>query len=242
MSNKTTSGAKAPNNRPGRRLGTQFRGHLAEAYDRRGHGGANLYLGYSPKCQANVCLPGDLHYFHYLLVEGDPQIKQVDYNPRGVVARLAGDLPAKLVHAQIRMRDGTLVWRRLVRHGTEDPDEVRQLSVAVGKGLLSEVSRLEILTDQQLTDQPTFLRNMHSALPWVVSAKHWPLHTYRLRLLSSVRKQRCLTFRQVLEMGQGNQSALYAAAALTMAFKGEVISDLRTQTFGALTLFHRQGG
>ena len=225
----------------GQRLGTRLRGQMAEAYDRRGHGSSNLYLHYSPKRQANVCLAGNLHYLHFLLAESDTEIKHVDYNPRAIVARIGGEMAANLVHAQVSMRDGSLVWRRLVQHDASEPEGLQDLVNAVGTGLLKNIQQLQILTDQQLTDKPIRLWNTQAALGWVVAAKHWPLHTFRLEVLSRLSRDRRLTFGDVLRMGSTTHSALYAAAALTAALKGEIASDLDVRPFSSLTAFYRRG-
>ena len=237
MSAKTKANPKA-----GTRLGTQLRGEVAEDYDKRGHGAADLVLHYSGKAGKDVSLLGLRELHHYLHAESDPDVVDVNYSPREANTTLAGKAYAKLVHAVVKLRDGSTVWRRLVDDDSTHPPLLSDLRQSVGKGALSEVKRVEVWTSEQIQANPMRLRNSLRGLGWIAGARDWPLGDYKAAVLSLVHKRGTVLFADIVKLGDGPKQALYGAAALQLAFKGAIRSDLNEAPLTAMTLFHKVGG
>lgn len=230
--------------KPPARTGTRMRGDMAELYDARGHTAADLHLHYSPKLQRDVALVGQLSYFHFLLVERSPTIRHVDYAPGDRLLKLAGKDFAKLVSAVITTEDGLEIWRRLVRDEHKDAKLVDDLHFSVGKGPLRGVSRLEVITFEQLVADQVWTRNAHRAISWISAARDWPLVAYKATILELIANRREATFKDCLDLGQGAERALFGAAVLLLALNGNVASNLGREPLSANTLFavSRQGG
>lgn len=229
--------SKSKSLKPGARIGTRTRGAMAEAYDARGHTAADLHLHYSQKLQRDVVLVGQLSYFHFLRVERDPTIKSVDYAPTDRLAKLAGEEFAGLVTAVVTTNDGEEVWRRLIRQEPDTAKFVEDLRLAIGKGPLSGVSRLEVLTFQELVAEDVWTRNAHRALAWIAAARDWPLVGHKQTILDALHTRHQTTFADCLALGQTAERALLGAAVLQLALNGNVSSNLGVKPLTTDTLF-----
>lgn len=227
----------APRQYKGARLGTRIRGAMAESYDARGHKAQDLHLHYSQKMGRDVVLAGRLRYIHFLMVEGDPLVNTVDYTPHAAVTALAGDAFADLVAAQVTMTNGEVVWRRLIYTEPDTSAFVEDLRNAVGKGPLSTIQRLEVLTFNQLVARDVWTRNVHRALSWIAAAREWPLGQYKHGVLDLLQKHRQVAFQRFLELGEGGNSALVGAAVLQLALNGAIETDLATLPLSRTSLF-----
>lgn len=226
----------------GTRLGTQIRGEMAEAFDKRGQGSADLALHYSGKIGKDVVLAGLLEYFHFLYSEFDPDVVEANYAPLTALSDLAGKAYAKVIQVVVKLRDGSVVWRRLVETDPGDTPLITDLHAAIGKGPLVEVTRLEVWTMERLTTNPMRLRNSLRALGWIAGARDWPLGEYKSAAFALINKRRSVTFEDVLALGEGAKRALFGAAVLELTSNGAVRSDLNEMPLTATTLFHRIGG
>ncbi|MDR7334333.1 hypothetical protein [Roseateles asaccharophilus] len=226
-----------PSNKPKARIGTRIRGQMAAAYEARGETAGDLYLHFSSKMKMDVVLSGRLSYLHFLLVERDPGVDQVDYAPSGRLATLMGKEPAELVDAEIKTTAGEVVWRRLIDKEADDTEAVRDLREAIGKGALRGVNRLEVLTFKQLVAEDTWTRNTHRALAWIAAARSHPLSQPKQDILALLKTGRAVSFQDCLELGAGQAQALYGAAVLQMALNGAVQSDLGVAPLTARTRF-----
>ena len=133
------------------RIGTRIRGQMAAAYDARGESAGDLVLHFSSKMGKDVVLSSKLAYYHFLLVERDPAVDSVDYAPSERLVDLMGQGFADLVDAEIKSTQGEVIWRRLIYKEPDSAQLVSDLHEAIGKGPLSHVNRLEVLTFAQLT-------------------------------------------------------------------------------------------
>lgn len=230
-----TSGGLRP------RLGTQLRGEMATAYAARGNGSADLALHYSPKAKADVALSGQLQFLHFLYCEIDCNVKTARYAPFSSIASAAGEGFASLVDAEIITYDGRLVWRRLIQSEPDTASLVEDLRASVGRGVLANVSALEVWTFDRLTINPVRLRNALRAVSWMAGARYWPLAEFKSRTLAEIESRRTVTFDDVLNLEQGPRRALVGAAVLEMACTGTVRSDLAETPLHGLTQFHRIG-
>lgn len=237
------STAKPPNGRAGQghRLGTQMRGEMALAYEARGQSSADLMLHYSPKAQKDVVLTGQLQFLNFLTCEFDSKVTTVNYAPYTSIASAAGEPVASLIDAEIRMRDDTMVWRRLIHSEPDTADLVEDLRKAIGRGALAKVSAIEVLTFDELTVNPMRLRNAMRAIAWIAAARHWPLAELKRKVLALLERRRTATFDEVLALEEGPNRALVGAAVLDMLCNGVVRADLAEVPLHGLTQFHHVG-
>lgn len=241
MTSKKSRRVRGSSKKAGTRLGTQIRGEMAEAYDKRGHGAADLVLHYSGKAKSDVGLKGELEYLHFLYAESDPDVVRADYSPLTANTALVGKPFATLVHAVVKTRDDLIVWRHLVESEPDDTDPLADLKGLIGKGPLAQVNRVEVWTMDRLVANPMRLRNSLRAMGWISAARHWPLGDLKAEALKLIRQKRSVTFEEIFSMGEGAHRALYAAAVLELAHSGAVTSDLHEVPLHGMTLFHRIG-
>lgn len=220
------------------RPGTRMRGAMASAYEARGHAAADLYLVYSPKMQQDVVLTGRLQYFHFLLVERDPSIIEVDYAPFERLVRVAGEEFAALVAAELKTQDGHVLWRRLIDREPDRTESVSNLRKVIGSGPLAAVNSLEVLTLRQLVHDEMWTRNAHRSISWISAAREWPLAEYKSRVLTLIKERRVVTFDDCLLLGDGQQRALFGAAVLQMAMTGSIESDLGERPLTTMSSFN----
>lgn len=225
----------------GPRLGTQFRGDMAAAYAARGNSSADLVLHYSPKAKMDVALSGQLQFLNFLGCEIDSNIKTVNYAPSSSIATVAGKAFASLVDVEITTIDGKLIWRRLVRSEPDTAEFSDELRASVGRGVLANVSAFDVLTYEQLTSNPVQIRNGLRAVSWMAAARYWPLAEFKSKAFALLKRQRTVTFDDVLCLEQESRRALVGAAVLEMACTGVVRSNLAEVPLHGLTLFHRIG-
>lgn len=224
----------------GTRLGVRLRGRLTSVYNRRGKTKADIVLHYSSKCRADVALAAELQVLHFLHAESDPDVESVLYEMSATVTQLAGAIHAELVHAEVVMKDGTRVWRRLVQELPDNVELAQQLSAMAGTGSLATIARVETWTRDRLVANPMRLRNALRASAWIAAARHWPLVEHKKQVLALVRK-RPTTFEGALALGEGPQQALFGAAALELAFSGSIRHDLFEQPLTAISNFYENG-
>ena len=235
-------GSRSAAVQPGTRLGTQLRGDVAELYDKRGHGAADLVLHYSGKNGKDVSLLTLREFGHYLNAESDPTVIEVDYSPRRAITELAGAPYARLIHAVVKLRDGSTVWRRLAEDDATPPPLLGDLHQAVGKGPLVGVTRIEVWTSEVVEANPMRLRNALRGLGWIAGARSWPLGDYKSKILALLQKRGMALFGELVELGEGPYQALYGAAAIQLAFNGAVRTDLNEAPLTGRTLFRRLEG
>jgi hypothetical protein len=239
MTSKKSRRVCGSSKKAGTRLGTQIRGEMAEQYDQRGHGAADLVLHYSGKTGKDAGIKGLREFKHYLHVESDPDVVDVDYMPHAANTKIAGKAYADLVHTVVKLKDGSTVWRRLVESEGEPPPLLADLRAAVGKGALAEVARVEVWTSGVIEANAMRLRNSLRVLGWIAGARYWPLGEYKSAVLELLGQRRSLMFGDVVLLGEGPKQALFGAAVLQLACNGAIRSDLNEAPLSGVTLLHR---
>jgi hypothetical protein len=213
----------------GTRLGTQLRGRLAHAYDRRGHARKSLWYVYSAIRKADVVLASDLEFGHFLFVESDPSVLAVDYAPQVRVQSIAGSAVALIVDAEVTRRQGVVEWRELCfsEHINAQLDARRTLDCLLQARTpgLEGVER-RVATELEVFARPMWIRNWMRALPWIAQARHTPLDQYQFEVATTLNARREVELSDVLELGDGQERALYCAAALEGVRDGSFESDL----------------
>jgi len=244
LSGNQTLGGSQGGARPGIRLGTRLRGALAEAYQSRGHGKSTLWAAFSPKSGKDVVFRSSVEFGHFLLVESDPNIENVDYSPGTRIETYAGEGAATIVDAEVTLKSGAVVWREVknsedVTHGSIGRANLQLLiQIKAAEGVSA---RHELLTEKEIYACPQRIRNWMRILPWIAQARAWPLHEYASRVAGLLRRQTNVTLGEVLELGDGANRALYAAALFKAMQSGSYASDLNEQPLSLWSRFRLHG-
>ena len=245
LSPTSTSGNVEPSIvRSGGRLGTRMRGALAEAYGARGHSKSGLWLLYSPKANKDVVLQSDLKFGHFLLVESDPNIVSVDYTPAARLQNYAGEGAATIVDAEITLRSGTVVWREIkrsedVENGATGRSNLQLLiQIRAAEGV---AARHELLTEKEIYANPLRIRNWMRIVPWIAQAREWPLLENASKVAALMRRKVHVTLGEVLDLGDGRDNALYAAALFRAVQRGCYDSDLDEHSLTIRSVFRLYG-
>lgn len=239
------NGTVNPRLRSGIRLGTSMRGVLADAYHARGHGRSGLWLTYSPKADKDVVLKSDIEFGHFLLVESDPDVVNVDYAPARRLQTYAGEGIATIVDAELTLSNGTVVWREVkcsedVENGATGRANL-QLLIQI-KAAEAVAARHELITEKEIYANPMRIRNWMRIVPWLAQAREWPLHAYVSEVAALMRTRGNVVLADVLNLGDSRDSAIYAAALFRAVQRGRYGNDLAERPLTSRSVFRLQGG
>ena len=224
----------ASKKKPTGKLGTQLRGKLQKDYVARGKALYSLWYAYSPKAQADVVLHGDPQYYHFLLVESDPEVASVDYAVQQRAMRIAGDELGQIVNVEIRLADGSVVWR-CVRASSNDSltAKVANLQVLIDQRVHQELpKRIEVLTGPDTTVNPVRIQNWNRLLPYLAQARAWPLHEFGNEVATLLHTHDEVALCDVTALAEPGREALYIAALLHGVQFGLFRSNLDEKPWG----------
>lgn len=234
MSDKTSTRHKSA------RPGTRLRGQLAEAYGARGGHQSVLWLHYSAKAERDFAFHSNLEYGHYLLVESDIEIEKPDYAPQKRVARVAGELLATCVDAELQLRSGGVVWREVKYSDDLAAGAANRASLQIlvqQQAAQDAAVTHQVITEKEIFANPQRIRNWHLIIPWLASAREWALHDYSTEVALLVRRHGRIEFRHALALGAPEKSGLYGAALLRLVQVGRLSSDLDDRPFTPRSVF-----
>lgn len=220
--------------KPKGKLGTQFRGKLQSGYAARAKAHYNLWCCYSPKARADVLLHGDPQYFHFLLVESDPEVKEVTYDVADLVRRVVGEQLAELVCAELRMVDGRVVWRCVRDEATEAlSTKVDNLRLLIGQRIHAELpTHVEIHLTPEITANGVRIQNWSRILPYLAQARSWPLHEVGNQVATFLHTRTEVALCDVIALAERGREALYVAALLHGVQFGHFQSNLNEMPWG----------
>lgn len=227
----------------GARPGTRLRGQLAQAYDARGGHQSILWFQFSPKANRDFVLSSDLEYGHFLLVESDTSIAEVDYAPAKRVARVAGEVLATCVDAEVVLKSGEVVWREVkcsedIEQGAANRASL-QILVQLQAAKDAAVTH-EVLTEKEIFANPQRIRNWHRIVAWLAATREWALHDYSTEVAILMRRHGRVEFRHVLALGKPEEAPLYGSALLYQVQRGSYCSDLDDKPFTPRSLFYEE--
>jgi hypothetical protein len=225
----------------GARLGTRLRGKLADAYEARGGQQNILWLHYSAKARSDVALCSDLEYGHFLLVESDPLIDKVNYAPAKQVARIAGEVFATIVDAEVQTKNGEVTWREVKYSGDLAEGEANRANLQIliqQQAARDTAVRHEVLTEKEIFACPQRIRNWHRVMVWLAAAREWALHDYATKVAILMRRHGRIEFHEALSLGDTEHASLYGAALLQEVQRGTFRSDLEARPLTARSIFY----
>jgi hypothetical protein len=220
--------------KPKGKLGTQFRGKLQADYLARSKARYNLWYCYSPKAKADVVLHGDARYFHCLVVESDPEVKEALYDVAALTQRVVGEELAELVCAELRMFDGRVVWRCVRGEATEAvTTKVDNLRVLIEQRVHAELpTHVEVLLTPEITANAVRIQNWNRLLPYLAQARSWPLHEVGNQVATFLHTHSEVALCDVTALAEPGREALYVAALLHGVQFGHFQSNLNEVPWG----------
>lgn len=216
------------------RLGTQLRGQLQKDYRARGKSRYSLWYAYSPKAGADVVLHGEPQYYHFLLVESDPNVVSADYVVQEKASRVVGEELGRLVDVELRMADASVVWR-CVRAEVSSAltTRVSNLQLLVSQRVHKELpDRVELLTMAEIAVNPLRIQNWNRVLPYLGQARAWPLDEFANDVATLLHTRQEVALCDVLTLSELEREALYIAALLQGVQFGRFRSDLNEKPWG----------
>ncbi|QPF73983.1 hypothetical protein G8A07_14370 [Roseateles sp. DAIF2] len=228
------SGTRKPLKKATGRLGTQLRGKLQDDYAGRGKSKYRLWYAYSSKAQADVLLHGDPRYFHFLLVESDPDVKTANYNVQARAMQIAGEELGQIVDAELHMADNSVVWRCVRAEETSSvATKVDHLHLLVGQRVHRDLpSRVEVLTAAEITSNPMRIQNWNRLLPYLGQARAWPLNEFGNEVATLIHTRDEVALCDVVALAEPGREALYVAALLQGVQVGRYLSNLNEKPWG----------
>ena len=219
---------------PTGRLGTQLRGKLQKAYTARGKTRYSLWYAYSNKGRADVVLHGDTQYYHFLLVESDPEVVAANYDVQQHATRIVGEELGLVVNAELRMADGSVVWRCVRAEEKESlATKVANLQLLIDQRVHKELpQRVEVLIASEITANPVRIQNWNRLLPCLAQARAWPLHEFGNEVATLLHTRDEVALSDVTALSEPGQEALYVAALLHGVQFGRYRSNLNEKPWG----------
>lgn len=216
------------------RLGTQMRGKLQQDYAGRGKSKFRLWYAYSPKAQADVVLNGDPQYFHFLLVESDPDVRSASYDVQARAMRIVGEELGQTINAELHLADGSVVWRCVRSEDTPAlATRMDHLQLLITQRVHQELpARVELRTAEDIVRQPVRLQNWNRLLPYLAQARAWPLHEFSNDVVALLHTREEVALCDVIALAEHGKEALYVAALLQGVQLGRYRSDLNEKPWG----------
>lgn len=225
--------------KPSGRLGTQLRGKLQKAYTARGKTRYSLWYAYSAKARGDVVLHGDTQYYHFLLVESDPEVTEAIYDVQQHATRLVGEELGLVVNVELRMTDGSVVWRCVRTEKNEElATKVTHLQLLIDQRMHKELPhRVEVRTAAEVTSNPVRVQNWNRVLPYLAQARAWPLHVFGNEVATLLHTREEVALCDVIALSEPGQEALYIAALLHGVQFGRFRSNLDERPWGQSSRF-----
>lgn len=231
-----SAGEKAPrkSKKASGRLGTQLRGKLQKDYAKRGKSRESLWYVYSPKGRGDVVLHGDAQYYHFLHVESDPDVQAADYDVHARTTRIVGEELGQIVNAELRLADGTVVWRCVRTHEKAAlAIQLDNLRLLISQRVHAELpQRVEVLSAKDITANPMRMQNWNRLLPYLAQARVWPLHEYGNEVATLLHTRNEVALCDVTALAATGHEALYLAALLHGVQYGRYRSNLNERPWG----------
>lgn len=227
--------------KPAGRLGTQLRGKLHGDYAARGKALYSLWYAFSHKGRADVVLHGDPQYYHFLLVESDPEVASVNYDVREHAQRIVGEELGRLVNAELRMADGSVVWRCVrAEEKASLATQLANMQLLIERRVHKELpARIEVLTSPEITANPLRIQNWNRLLPYLAQARAWPLHDFGNDVATLLHTRDEVALCDVIALAEPGLEALYIAALLHGVQFGRYRSNLNETPWGLGSRFWR---
>lgn len=209
------------------RLGTRFRGKLADAYGLRGKGQSSLWYVYSPKTARDWVLQDDLAFDHFVLIESDLDIVSADYAPEGRMLIDTGKEIEVPLTAIVTRKSGIDEWRVIRRtRDMESRAELAQQFTYFESLLASAGIQYRMLSEDDIRANQQHMLNWRRIIVWISAARGYALDQSRERVMKLLRKKGFITLRE-LEASVGEiEFPIVAAALFTELQRGSVEVNL----------------
>lgn len=226
------------------RLGTQMRGKIAAQYEQRGHQRTSLWYTYSPKSNKDIVLSGHLMYSHFVLMEADPKVKEVNYSPEPTDIWLSnGQPPHQLeIHAVVTCRNSKIEWHRVMALvGSQNKQEFLESSsyttVANAHGAVYVP-----WCEQDFIQYSQRIANWRRVLAWLSVIRDRSVSRFETDLAVLIHSRSTISIREIADFAPKKEFPLYLAAAFHQVQLGQLYSNLDDAPLSYSTILFKKMG
>lgn len=222
------------------RLGTRLRGKLASAYSQRGTHQSKLWYVFSPKTGRDWVLRGTLEWGHFLLVEADPDISDVDYSPPSEIVRVGDDDHATTLDAVVTFKNGSIEWRE-IKWSDETNGDIRSLHQweAQVEAASRTGARYVRYSEKEIYACPQLIANWTRIVAWLAAVRGRSLYSERMEVVAMLDANGTVSLGDIQRLGAAESGACRVAAALKGIQDGHFIADLTNAPLSINTLISR---
>lgn len=197
-----------------------------------GQGGRTCYVGWSPKLERNVYFGSRLEFFHWLLIEGTPEVLHFcEYFP---------SVPLEsrefVFDMWLRWRDGAQECRTVVTSSTYLGVDAPGLRFPDWTVLVcwarDQDYRCQLITERELAASMKFINNWRRMLPFVRYARDNLGKGIERVVLERVRQAGELPMRDLLPMCEVPGDTQLTAAVADLLHAGKIRANLHENHFG----------
>ena len=223
------------------RLGTRLRGKLASAYTERGTHQSKLWYVFSPKTSRDWVLRGTLEWGHFLLVEADPGISDVDYSPPSEIVRVGDDDHATTLDAVVTFKDGSIEWREIKWSDETENGDIRSLHQweAQVEAASRSGARYVRYSEKEIYACPQLIANWTRVVAWLAAVRGRSLYSEHLEIVAMLDAHGTVSLGDIQRLGVVESGACRVAAALKGIQDGHFIADLTNAPLSINTLVSR---
>jgi hypothetical protein len=221
------------------RLGTQFRGKLADAYGQRGGYDSNLWYVYSPRTACDWVLKSDLEWDHFVLAEADPTIKDIDYSPAPLRERLDdGRIYETTLDATIVHTDDSIEWREIkYAEASNKKEETRNRLQQEAQSKAAQRAGVAYTrwTEHEIRSNFQKLANWRRIIVWLAATRERSLAAYQTDIACLLDRRHVVTLGEIEDQWGEPAFPLYAAALFRCLQQDSYLSDLDIKPLSRLT-------
>lgn len=223
------------------RLGSRLRGKLASAYSGRGTHQSKLWYVYSPKTGRDWVLRGNLEWGHFLLVEADLDIRDVDYSPASEIVRVGDDDHATTLDAVVTFRNGAIEWREIKWSDETKGCDTRTLHQweAQVEAASRSGARYVRYSEKEIYACPQLIANWTRVVAWLAAVRGRSLYSESLEIVAMLDAHGIVSIGDIQLFGAAESGACRVAAALKGIQDGHFNADLRNAPLSINTLISR---
>ncbi len=197
---------------------TKLRQAVFAACGQRAEHASNLWLVYCARHERHWVLTSDVEYLHFLSLEFDPEVAEVNFKPDPDIVRLRDEDRKTIFDAIVRFRDGHTECRELKREATPPPEPEEELRAALQQEAQQIAAKRHggsylRLTLADLDVHQIRIQNTLRMLRFLGAAQGEPLAAIRQALILAVR-QAGPTRLDVLAASLHDHDQAYAYAAV----------------------------
>jgi len=215
---------------------------IRSALAKGGRGTGNLSYVYGPKVNRDWIVASDLELFHFVSLEGDPEVASYDLDTQRIVAFLdrEGHVGSK-PDALVRYRSGRVEMVEVKYAKDLEEDARAQFQVAAQKQAASQVNASwRVFVEEDVQSRERWLQDWLDIVVAMSEVRFQELAYERREVLHLARQRKATELRRLAQVVDSEWAHVFAAT-FRLVQAGELDSDLLTQPLSwATTVRQRQ--